>query len=81
MKNLLLVGIIALFTLAGSSVLAEDRFENGVTEYRMDKENVHGEVVGPNGDIVTGRQQAKQHSLIKVRGNFIPQMLKSVEDI
>ena len=81
MRLMLIIGIVALFTLAGAAASAEDRFEGQVTRYDMDKEDVHGQVLGPDGTEVRGDQPRKQHSLIKVRRNFIPQMLKSVEDI
>ena len=81
MKRLVVVVVVAMFTLAGSAALADDRFENGVTEYEMDKENVNGEIVGPLGDVLTGGRKIKDHSLIKVRSNFVKQILMSVEDI
>jgi hypothetical protein len=81
MKRVFVIAVVALFTFAGSSALADDRFENGVTEYIMDTEGVNGEIVGPDGTVVTGGHRTKDHSLIKVRTNYIPELLKSVEDI
>lgn len=81
MKRLLTALVVAVFTVAGSAALADDIFENGVTEYKMDKADVNGEIVSPLGDNLTGGRKIKQHSLIKVRGNFVRQILSSVEDI
>lgn len=35
----------------------------------------------PDGEFVDVRKGAKHSSLIKIRPNFIPEMLKSAEDI
>jgi hypothetical protein len=51
------------------------------TEYSFDDDVVQGDLVRPDGEMTVVRKQAKQRSLIKVRTNFVPEMLKSVEDI
>jgi len=81
MKRLFSVTLVFVLACAGTSAVAEDRFENGVTTYDMEAKNVRGEVVGPDGAVITGDRPRKQHSLIKVRGNYVPELLKSVEDI
>ena len=42
---------------------------------------VEGDLVRPDGEFVDSRKAAKHSSLIKIRENFIPEMLKSAEDI
>ena len=42
---------------------------------------VEGDLVRPDGEFVDSRKAAKHSSLIKIRENFIPEMLKSVEAI
>jgi hypothetical protein len=37
--------------------------------------------VRPDGEFVDTRKGAKHSSLIKIRENFIPEMIKSAEDI
>jgi hypothetical protein len=59
----------------GSSQYAEK------TEYTFDDDVVTGDLVRPDGELTVVRKKGKQRSLIKVRQHFIPEMLKSVEDI
>ena len=51
------------------------------TVYDFDDDVVEGDLVRPDGEFVDTRHQAKHSSLIKIRENFIPEMLKSAEDI
>ncbi|HEX2570591.1 MAG TPA: hypothetical protein VH877_13630 [Polyangia bacterium] len=51
------------------------------TEYSFDDDLVEGDLVRPDGEFVDTRRSAKHSSLIKIRDNFVPEMLKSAEDI
>jgi len=51
------------------------------TVYDFDDDTVEGDLVRPDGEFVDSRKAAKHSSLIKIRENFIPEMLKSAEDI
>jgi hypothetical protein len=51
------------------------------TVYDFDDDLVEGELQRPDGEFVDTRRKAKHSSLIKIRENFIPEMLKSAEDI
>jgi hypothetical protein len=51
------------------------------TVYDFDDDTVEGDLVRPDGELVDTRRSAKHSSLIKIRENFIPEMLKSVEAI
>jgi hypothetical protein len=51
------------------------------TVYDFDDDTVEGDLVRPDGDFVDTRKGAKHSSLIKIRENFIPEMIKSAEDI
>jgi hypothetical protein len=51
------------------------------TVYDFDDDTVEGDLVRPDGEFVDSRKGAKHSSLIKIRENFIPEMLKSAEDI
>lgn len=51
------------------------------TVYDFDDDTVEGDLVRPDGELVDSRRAAKHSSLIKIRENFIPEMLKSVEAI
>ena len=51
------------------------------TVYDFDDDTVEGDLVRPDGEFVDTRKGAKHSSLIKIRENFIPEMIKSAEDI
>lgn len=51
------------------------------TVYDFDDDTVEGDLVRPDGELIDTRRAAKHSSLIKIRENFIPEMLKSVEAI
>jgi hypothetical protein len=68
-----------IFTLAGTLVSAQEYADQ--TEYSFDDDVVEGDLVRPDGEMTVVRKQGKQRSLIKVREHFVPEMLKSVEDI
>lgn len=51
------------------------------TEYDFEGDDVEGALVKPDEANITGERHAKTSSLIKIRQDFIPEMLKSVEDI
>ena len=49
------------------------------TTYDFDDDTVEGDLVRPDGEMIDSRHKAKHSSLIKMRENFIPEMLKSIE--
>lgn len=49
------------------------------TVYDFDDDTVEGDLIRPDGEMVDTRGKAKYESLIKVRRDFNPEMLKSVE--
>ena len=51
------------------------------TVYDFDDDLVEGELQRPDGEYIDTRRKAKHSSLIKIREDFIPEMLKSAEDI
>jgi hypothetical protein len=51
------------------------------TKYDFDDDTVEGDMVRPDGEFVDSRKNAKHSSLITIRNNFIPEMLKSVESL
>lgn len=65
--------------IASPSAQAED-FGN-TTEYNFDDDVVEGDLVRPDGEMALARRRGRQSSLIRVREHFIPEMLKSVEDL
>ena len=51
------------------------------TNYDFEGDDVEGALVKPDGEGVKGEKHGKTSSLLKIRSDFIPEMLKSVEDI
>ena len=51
------------------------------TVYDFEDDVVEGDLVRPDGEFVDTRRAAKHSSLIKIRENFIPEMLKWAEDL
>lgn len=51
------------------------------TVYDFDDDLVEGELQRPDGEFIDTIRKAKHSSLIKIRENFIPEMLKSADDI
>lgn len=51
------------------------------TVYDFEDDVVEGSLVKPEGDYLQSKTRAKKSSLIKLREHFVPEMLKSVEDL
>jgi len=51
------------------------------TSYDFEDDNIDGALVKPDGALVGGELHGKTSSLIKIRQDFVPEMLKSVEDL
>lgn len=51
------------------------------TVYDFDDDLVEGDLARPDQEFVGVKRLAKHSSLIKIREHFIPEMLKSAEDI
>jgi len=51
------------------------------TEYNFEDDLVTGDLVRPDGELIGARKKAKVNTLIRVRKHFIPEMLKSVENL
>jgi hypothetical protein len=85
-----LFGLLAagmLIAATGGTVFAQAAAGGGdvtyksKTVYDFDDDVVEGDLVRPDGEFVDTRKGAKHSSLIKIRENFIPEMIKSAEDI
>lgn len=86
-----LYGLLAaglLIAATGAPAFAQDAKGGGgdvtyksKTVYDFDDDTVEGDLVRPDGEFVDTRKGAKHSSLIKIRENFIPEMIKSAEDI
>ena len=76
MKKMLLA-MIAVVSLA-APVAAQD--ENA-TSYDFEDDLVQGDLVRPDGENLMVRRRGARESLIRIREHFIPELLKSVENL
>jgi hypothetical protein len=92
-RRLIAVLVVGSFMLAASAALAQEAAPGGAlgdsadvkykkkTVYDFDDDLVEGELQRPDGEFIDTRRKAKHSTLIKIRQDFIPEMLKSAEDI
>jgi len=76
--------IAALAVLAGGLAFAMPSMAQdsaAMTEYNFEDDLVTGDLVRPDGELIGARKKAKVNTLIRVRKHFIPEMLKSVENL
>lgn len=87
-------GLIASFVtsallLSFGSALAQDEGDRGggdkgngkVKVYDFDGDTIDGDLVKPEGSTVDARDFGNHASLIRIRKNFIPEIIKSAEDL
>lgn len=79
MKSFIVIVSLVVFTLVAGVVSAQDYAEK--TEYSFEDDVVTGDLVRPDGELTVVRKRGKERSLIRVRQHFVPEMLKSVEDL
>ena len=51
------------------------------TVYDFEDDMVEGDLQRPDGELINGLKKTEHSSLIEIRKDFIPEMLKSLEDI
>ena len=78
MRTLLLALALSSLTVPAR---APDTEEPPPTEYNFDDELVDGDLVRPDGEMLNVRRRGRRGSLIRIREHFIPEMLKSTEDL
>jgi len=92
MKKLMAFALCAAALTASGSALAQDEEATpapaaggaaaaGATAYDFDDDLVTGDLVRPDGELLSVRRRGNRASLIQIREHFIPEMLKSVEDL
>lgn len=83
MKKIVLV-LSVLAALVGVAS-ADDKKGGGggakVKVYDFSGDTIEGDLVKPEGSTVDARDFAKHSSLIRIRTNFIPEIIKSAEDL
>lgn len=69
---------LAVSALNVGSVSAQDAAD---TTYDFEDDLVQGDLMRPDGEMLNVRRRGQRDSLIRVREHFIPEMLKSVENL
>jgi hypothetical protein len=86
MKKLSLLVLIASMSLSFAA-FAQDPAQAGTvqyereTEFDFEAENIEGTVVRPDGELIGGQRGRQRSSLLPVRQDFVPEMVKSVETL
>ena len=75
-----ITALAAIFALTiAASAFAQDAADT--TEYTFDDDIVEGDLLRPDESGIVVLQKDKSKSLVKVRKHYVPEMLKSVENI
>jgi hypothetical protein len=85
MKTLAMIAVLSLAgmgtALAQEAAGGDNASYKSKTVYDFEDDNVEGDLQRPDGELVNSINKAQHESLIEIRKDFIPEMLKSLEDI
>lgn len=62
-------------------VQLEEARRGNTTTYDFEDDLVTGDLVRPDGELLNVRRRGSRSSLIRIREHFVPEMLKSVENL
>ena len=79
-QTLVFAALVGGASLASVPASAQDA-PPGETTYDFEDDLVTGDLVRPDGEQLIVRRRGRRASLIQIREHFIPEMLKSVEDL
>jgi hypothetical protein len=75
------IGLIAVVTMAAVPGARAQSGPAPETTYDFEDDLVTGDLIRPDGEQLIVRRRGRRASLIQIREHFIPEMLKSVEDL
>jgi hypothetical protein len=92
MKLIIGMALLGLVSMSGSNAFAEPVKAPGAggddnvqykakTVYDFEDDMVEGDLQRPDGELVNSLKKTEHSSLIEIRKDFIPEMLKSLEDV
>ena len=81
MRSLVLAAVFGLAVGVFGWTPSASAQDGEVTTYDFDDDLVQGDLVRPDGEMLNVRRRGRRASLIRVREHFIPEMLKSVENL
>lgn len=76
--------VALMIALGATPALAQDKPGDKAAKvkvYDFSGDTIEGDLIKPEGSTVDVRDFAKHSSLIKIRTNFIPEIIKSAEDL
>ena len=78
--------ILAVSAFASGDAVAQDKKGDKagtpkVKVYDFSGDTIEGDLIRPEGTTVDARDFAKHSSLIRIRKDFIPEIIKSAEDL
>jgi len=78
-----IIGALALVALASIPAFAQQpkKADAKVKVYDFSADTIEGDLVKPEGTDLNVRDFAKHSSLIRIRKDFIPEIIKSAEDL
>lgn len=76
-----LAGIVVGVSLLVVAPVAAQEGGGDTTTYDFEDDLVTGDLVRPDGELLNVRRRGSRASLIRIREHFIPEMLKSVENL
>ena len=76
-----LVIVFAVLGLSGSAFAQKKDAPPKVKVYDFSGDTIEGDLIKPEGSTVDARDFAKHSSLITIRKEFIPEIIKSAEDL
>lgn len=77
-----IIAVIALGFTLPATVMAQNKADaEKVKTYDFSGDTIDGDLLKPDGDVVDTRQFANHSSLIRIRKDFIKEILKSAEDL
>lgn len=76
-----LVIMFAVLGLSSTAFAQKKEAAPKVKTYDFSGDTIEGDLVKPEGSTVDARDFAKHSSLIRIRKDFIPEIIKSAEDL
>lgn len=74
--------LVFAFLLVASTVYAQPTAKpDELTRYEFGDHLVPGDLMQPDGIVLQTRGPSQRSSLVEVRGSFVPELLKAVEDL
>ena len=77
----LLGSLLALPAFAKSSESGSADAVTVTKHFDFEDDFVEGEMHRPDGDLIVANTRARQKSLIDLRTDFVPEMMKTLEDL